>query len=67
MSAAERNQSEREVEVATKPARRRFSLDYKRRIVREADGCKTPGAVIVRANQELEKFHRGRAGATPTT
>jgi uncharacterized protein (DUF169 family) len=23
-------------------------------------------AVIVRANQELEKFHRGRAGATPT-
>ena len=23
-------------------------------------------AVIVRANQELEKFHRGRAAATPT-
>jgi hypothetical protein len=100
MSAAERNQSsEREIEVAAKPARRRFSLEYKRRIVREADGCKTPGAVsasprckvsrprrkamlqtsltellrltsdpavIVRANQELEKFHRGRAAATPT-
>ena len=45
MSAAERDQSEREIEVATKPARRRFSLKYKRRIVREADGCKTPGAV----------------------
>jgi hypothetical protein len=24
---------------------RRFTLDYKRRIVREADGCKTSGAV----------------------
>jgi uncharacterized protein (DUF169 family) len=24
-------------------------------------------AVIARANQELGKFHRGRAGATPTT
>ena len=24
-------------------------------------------AVIVRANQEMEKFHRGRAAATPTT
>ncbi len=23
-------------------------------------------AVIVRANQEMEKFHRGRASATPT-
>ena len=23
--------------------------------------------VMVRANQELEKFHRGRAAATPTT
>ena len=23
-------------------------------------------AVIVRANQEMEKFHRGRAAATPT-
>ena len=45
MSAAERDQSEGGIEVATKPARRRFSLKYKRRIVREADGCKTPGAV----------------------
>ena len=45
MSAAERDQSEGGIEVATKPARRRFSLEYKRRIVRAADGCKTPGAV----------------------
>ena len=45
MSAPERNQSEQEIEVAAKPARRRFTLEYKRRIVWEADGCKTPGAV----------------------
>jgi transposase len=34
-----------EVEVAAKASRRRFTVEYKRRIVREADGCKTPGAV----------------------
>ena len=32
-----------EVEVLEKPQRRRFTLEYKRRIVREADGCGTPG------------------------
>src|SRR2546426_6826432 len=45
MNAAERNGSERETEVVAKPTRRRFALEYKRRIIREADGCKTPGAV----------------------
>jgi len=34
-----------EIEVTVKATRRRFTLDYKRKIVREADGCKTPGAV----------------------
>jgi len=34
-----------EVEVLEKPQRRRFSVDYKRRIVREADGCEKPGEV----------------------
>jgi transposase-like protein len=34
-----------EIEVTAKPTRRRFTVEYKRRIVREADGCKTPGAV----------------------
>jgi len=34
-----------DIEVAVKATRRRFTLDYKRKIVREADGCKTPGAV----------------------
>ncbi|PYN91954.1 MAG: transposase [Candidatus Rokuibacteriota bacterium] len=28
-----------------KPARRRFTLEYKRKVVREADACKAPGAV----------------------
>ena len=37
-----------EIEVAEKAARRRFTLDYKRQIVREADGCKTlPTAVWI--------------------
>lgn len=34
-----------EVEVVAKPQRRRFTAEYKRKIVREADGCKTAGAV----------------------
>ena len=45
MNAVERNGSERETEVVAKPTRRRFTLEYKRKIVREADGGKTPGAV----------------------
>ncbi len=36
---------EPEVEVAAKAQRRRFTVEYKRKIVREADGCKTPGAI----------------------
>jgi transposase-like protein len=33
------------VEVVAKATRRRFTVEYKRKILREADGCKTPGAV----------------------
>lgn len=36
---------EPEVEVVAKPQRRRFTAEYKRKVVRAADGCKTPGAV----------------------
>ncbi len=39
------NASEPEIEVAAKAARRRFSVEYKRTILREADACRTPGAV----------------------
>lgn len=34
---------EREVEVVAKAQRRRFTAEYKRRIVREAKGCRKPG------------------------
>ena len=33
------------IEVVAKATRRRFTTNYKRKIVREADGCKTSGAV----------------------
>jgi transposase len=33
------------IEVVAKAVRRRFTLDYKRKILREAERCKTPGAV----------------------
>jgi transposase-like protein len=45
MSTLERALGGAQIEVAAKAARRRFTLDYKRKIVREADGCKTLGAV----------------------
>ena len=45
MSTVERPLRGAEIEVTAKATRRRFTLDYKRNIVREADGCKTPGAV----------------------
>lgn len=31
--------------MVAKPKRRRFTAEYKRRIVREADRCTTPGAI----------------------
>ena len=45
MSTVERPLRGAEIEVRAKATRRRFTLDYKRKIVREADGCKTSGAV----------------------
>lgn len=45
MSVLERALGGPEVEVTAKATRRRFTLEYKRKIVREADGCKTPGAI----------------------
>jgi transposase-like protein len=45
MEALARTLDEPEIEVAAKATRRRFTLEYKRRVVREADACKTPGAV----------------------
>src|SRR6202795_3265100 len=33
------------IEVVAKATRGRFTVEYKRKIVREADACKTPGTV----------------------
>src|SRR5437870_12764629 len=41
------NASEPEIEVAAKATRRRFTVEYTRAILREADACRTPGAVGV--------------------
>lgn len=45
MNAAERNGSDQAIEVVAKATRRRFTVEYKRKIVREADACKTAGAI----------------------
>ena len=42
MSTVEQVLGGSEIEVVAKATRRRFTLDYKRNIVRAADGCKTP-------------------------
>ena len=60
MSTAERALGGSEIEVAAKATRRRFTLEYKRKIVREADGCKTPGAVGALLRREgLYSSHPG--------
>src|SRR2546428_12248722 len=45
MSALEQALGGSAIEVVAKATRRRFTVEYKRKIVREADGCQTPGAV----------------------
>jgi len=45
MSALEQALGGPAIEVVAKATRRQFTVEYKRKIVREADGCKTPGAV----------------------
>ena len=45
MSALEQAVVGPAIEVVAKATRRRFTVEYKRKIVREADACKTPGAI----------------------
>src|SRR5947209_8487043 len=45
MSALEQALGGPVIEVVAKATRRQFTLEYKRKLVREADGCKTPGAI----------------------
>jgi transposase-like protein len=67
-----------EVEVVAKASRRRFSAEYKRKILREADACTTPGAIGALLRREglyssnlttwREQRERGElAGLTPKT
>ena len=45
MSALEQALGGPVIEVVAKARRRRFTVEYKRKIVREAGACKTPGGV----------------------
>ena len=45
MNTVERALGGAEIEVTAKATRRRFTLDYKQKIIHEADRCKTSGAV----------------------
>src|ERR1700693_5259632 len=45
MSALEQAVVGPAIEVVAKATRRRFTVEYKRKIVQEADACKTPGTV----------------------
>jgi hypothetical protein len=45
MSALEQARGGPAVEVVAKATRRRFTVEYKRKSLREADACKTPGAI----------------------
>jgi transposase len=59
--------AEREVEVLAKAQRRRFTAEYKRKIVGEADGCRRPGEVGALLRREglysshLAAWRRARA------
>ena len=44
--------TERDVEVAAKAQRRRFSAEYKRRVLREAEACRRPGEVSALLRRE---------------
>jgi transposase len=45
MSALEQALGGPAIEVVAKATRRRFTVEYKRKVVREADACKTSGAI----------------------
>jgi transposase len=56
-----------DVQVAAKPQRRSFTAEYKRRILKEADACSTPGTVGTLLRREglysshLVEWRRARA------
>jgi transposase len=56
-----------DVQVAAKPQRRSFTAEYKRRLLKEADACTTPGAIGALLRREglysshLVEWRRARA------
>src|SRR5260370_40335074 len=59
-----------DVQVAAKPRRRTYTAEYKRRILKEADACTTPGAMGALLRREGVDFSppvggRGAPGARP--
>ncbi len=56
-----------DVQVMAKPQRRRYTAEYKRRILKEADACTTPGAIGALLRREglysshLVEWRRARA------
>ena len=70
MSTTEMALAGPEVEVVAKASRRRFTVEYKRKIVREADGGKTPGASGALLRREglysshLSEWRKARDGGT---
>jgi len=66
MTTVERALAGAEVEVTAKATRRRFTLDCKRKIVHEADKCKTSGAVGALLRREgLSSSHLTTVLTTP--
>src|SRR5258706_10478537 len=71
MSALEQALGGPAIEVVAKATRRRFTVEYKRRVVREADACKTPGAIGALLRREglysspLTTWRGGRGGGGP--
>ena len=60
-----------DVQVAAKPRRRTYTAEYKRRILKEADACTTPGAVGALLRREglysslLVEWRRARGRVPP--
>ena len=52
MSASEQARGGPAIEVVAKATRRRFAVEYKRKIVRAVDACKTAGAIGALLRQE---------------
>jgi transposase len=56
LGTMERALGEPTIDVVAKATRRRFTVEYKRKIVREADACKTSGAVGALLRREALNF-----------